>query len=156
MKILALLYVILFVSSCSSCKKPVNSIGIVGVKEKVSFPMDSISNVNVRIDTGADMSAMHATNISEDNGFVVFDFNTPSSGRHVLRKKILNRVFVRNTSGKVSKRYVVKVDYQLGEHRASGYFNLVDRSRMNEPVLLGVNELKGYLVDPSTQYVLKK
>lgn len=82
------------------------------------------------IDTGADKSSID-TNLAQSLGF----------------ENKLNKVIVRNVHGDTT-RWIISVKFELKGKIIKGKFTLVDRSKMRYLVLIGKEDLKGFLVNP--------
>jgi len=126
---------------------------VIGRVEKVSFPEIGISGVHAKIDTGADLSSLWATDIHEENGVLRFKLFGPKSP-HYSGKEIeipgphylLTRVA--NSFGHREMRYVIKLQIKLAGKLIVATFTLADRSRKTYPILIGRKLLKGkFLID---------
>jgi len=112
-----------------------------------------------RIDTGAKTTSLHAVNIEEvqQNGELYVKFQTVDPEGKVIEliRKVDTTQKVSNTSGFVSKRYVVKEKIKMGTIEREVLINLNDRSRMDYKFLVGRNLLLGrFIVDVARSHVL--
>lgn len=86
--------------------------------------------VKARIDTGASQSSIDLK-LAKDLGL----------------KNYIGKVNVISANG-VKTRDIVEIDYELSGKRIKSNFTLADRSNLNYPVLIGRNDLKGFIIDP--------
>ncbi len=131
---------------------------LIGRVEWVSLPDLKIKH-KARIDTGAKTTSMHAVNIEEvqQRGELFVKFQTlDSEGKTVeLVRKVGTTQRVSNTSGFVSRRYVIKEKIRMGSIEREVLVNLNDRSKMEYKFLIGRNVLLGrFIVDVARSHVL--
>lgn len=112
-----------------------------------------------RIDTGAKTTSLHAVNIEEveQRGELFVKFQTlDGEGKTVeVVRKVDTTQKVSNTSGFVSKRYVIKEKIKMGNIEREVLVNLNDRSKMDYKFLVGRNLLLGrFIVDVARSHVL--
>ena len=114
--------------------------------------------LDARIDTGADSSSLHATDITEferdGDNWTRFDmsFNDLSV---TIERPVLKYVRVFQQSDREgTRRPVVEMRVFLGDIQDTYEFTLADRSHLQHAVILGRNFLKDVaLVDVSRQFV---
>ncbi|MBC7473369.1 MAG: ATP-dependent zinc protease [Candidatus Sericytochromatia bacterium] len=87
--------------------------------------------VKARIDTGATQSSIDM-----------------SLARQLGYNKYVGRVNVVSANG-IKTRPVVEISYELSGKRIISTFTLADRSNLNYSVLIGRNDLNGFLIDPT-------
>ena len=131
---------------------------LIGRVEWVSLPDLKIKH-KARIDTGAKTTSMHAVNIEEvqQRGELFVKFQTlDSEGKTVeLVRKVGTTQRVSNTSGFISRRYVIKEKIRMGSIEREVLINLNDRSKMEYKFLIGRNVLLGrFIVDVARSHVL--
>ena len=129
-----------------------------GRVEWVSFK-DPEFSVQARVDTGAKTSSLHAENIKElqINGepFVQFETMDDDSNKHTMVHRVVATTKVKNTSGKITQRYVIRLPIVIGGVTHNINVNLNDRKSMHYNFLVGRNLLLGnYLVDVSESHIL--
>jgi hypothetical protein len=112
-----------------------------------------------RIDSGAKTSSMHAINIEEveQRGELFVKFQTvDADGKPIeVVRKVGTTQKVSNTSGFVTKRYVIKEKVKIGNIEREVNINLNDRSKMDYKFLVGRNLLLGrFIVDVARSHVL--
>ena len=115
--------------------------------------------LRARIDTGAKTTSLHAVNIEEvqQGGELYVKFQTVNHEDKTIElvRKVDTTQKVSNTSGTISKRYVIKEKIKLGKIEREVLINLNDRSRMEYKFLVGRNLLLGrYIVDVARSHVL--
>ncbi|HSX47590.1 MAG TPA: RimK/LysX family protein [Patescibacteria group bacterium] len=123
----------------------INELIKIGSVSKVSLPEYNIQSVPSRIDTGAQTSAIWASNIVERNGnlyFSLFDVSSP----YFINKKIKVDKYlikkIRSTSGHVESRYVVKLKIQIKGNVMTASFTLANRQKQKYPILIGRNIIR--------------
>lgn len=131
---------------------------LIGRVEWINLPDIKIKH-KARIDTGAKTTSMHAINIEEveQRGELFVKFQTlDSEGKVVeLVRKVGTTQRVSNTSGFVTRRYVIKEKIKMGNIEREVLINLNDRSKMEYKFLIGRNVLLGrFIVDVARSHVL--
>lgn len=127
---------------------------ILGRAERIDFPEMGIFGVPAKIDTGAYRTAVWASDIREENGYLKFKLFGPSSeyytGQDYSAKKF-RTVEVESSFGHKEHRYALKMQVQIGRDREiTTDVTLADRSKKPYPILVGRKLLCGrYLVDVS-------
>lgn len=139
---------------------------VIGTTEYVSLPELNGEVFPAKIDTGADSSAIWASEIEQNDGVLEYTFFAPGSAYYTGKLHQTRRfkvTSVRNSFGHEEIRYKVYLKVKIGKHTISRWFSLADRSRNNYPILLGKNFLKDrFIVDvaqnnlQSTQKTSKK
>ncbi len=118
----------------------------IGRVEQVDFPQAGIRGVPARVDTGAQTSAIWATDIRENAGsleFVLFDESSEFYSGDVVKADKYDVRKVASSNGIVEKRFAVKMSVDLKGRKVRANFTLTDRSKQVYPVLLGRNFLLG-------------
>lgn len=131
---------------------------LIGRVEWVGLP-DIKIKLKARIDTGAKTTSMHAVNIEEveQRGDLFVKFQTVDADGKVVEmvRKVGTTQRVSNTSGFVSRRYVIKEKIKMGSIEREILINLNDRSKMEYKFLIGRNVLLGrFIVDVARSHVL--
>ena len=142
-------------------RKPV--LKTAGWRETVSLPELAIGPLIAKLDTGARSAALHAANItvyqSQDGQRVRFDAFIDEAKSHArpCDLPVFAKRKVKNTSGSVEERVVVRAHIKLGEDCWEADITLTNRSDMGVPMLLGRSTIKRrYLVHPSRTYLLSE
>ncbi len=123
----------------------------IGTIELVSLPDDQIQAVPAKIDTGADNSAIWATNVTESGNklsFILFGKSSSFYTGKVLSTTEYKIVSVKNSFGKSELRYKVYLKIKLCGRTIRARFTLANRAGSRYPVLIGRRTLHGkFLVD---------
>lgn len=128
---------------------------IIGHIDAVDLPELELSNIQCKIDTGADSSAIHChrVKIKEKDGkeFLTFKLLDP---KHPDYQKKDFQIFnfkerrIRSSNGQTQFRYVIKTKVVIFGNTYETEFTLADRGKMKYPILLGRKLLnKNFLVD---------
>jgi hypothetical protein len=157
-KVLVLLFGLIIGFSTTSYAQLLKEKVLIGRVEWVSLPDFKIKQ-KARIDTGAKTTSMHAVNIEEveQRGELFVKFQTFDSENKVVElvRKVDTTQRVSNTSGFVSRRYVIKEKIKMGNIEREALINLNDRSKMEYKFLIGRNVLLGrFIVDVARSHVL--
>lgn len=131
---------------------------IIGRSERVDFVDLQAHGVPAKVDTGAYRSAVHASDITEENGVVSFTLfgNHPVCGQMASRLSTsdFQKVRVANSFGHEEERYDVQFKVKLGPKIFKAKFTLADRSKKIYPILLGRTMLnRRFLVDTNESAV---
>ena len=158
MKLLYLLFGVILIYSAPSRAQLLKEKVLVGRVEWVGLP-DIKIKLKARIDTGAKTTSMHAVNIEEveQRGDLFVKFQTVDAEGKVVEmvRKVGTTQRVSNTSGFVSRRYVIKEKIKMGNIEREILINLNDRSKMEYKFLIGRNVLLGrFIVDVARSHVL--
>lgn len=142
--------VIFILSLKMSEKKTKKTIGRV---DKADFPQLGLSNLDVKIDTGAFTSSLHCHHIFEEDGKLFFSLLDPSHEQY-HNKPVESENFrikkVRSSNGIQEERYVITTEIVLFGEKFKIDLTLTNRGDMNFPVLLGRKLLnKKFTVDTS-------
>ena len=140
----------------ASAAKPVVTIGST---ELIAFPDFQLENVPAKVDTGADSSAVWASNITLDGETLSYSLFGPGSVFYtgeLIRTSTYRVTRVRNSFGHQEFRYKVKLRAKVGNKRLLSWFTLADRSKNTFPILLGKNFLKTrFVVDVARTRALR-
>ncbi len=139
-------------SNQKSNPETVKSLPIIGNNALVTI--HNISNIPAKIDTGADSSALWASNLAvTDDGRLEFTLFGPSSPLYTGEKISLKDYSVqqvRNSTGHITLRYRVYLTMKVKNRKIRTNFNLYNRSNNRFPVLIGRKTLQNkFLVDVS-------
>ncbi|MCA1747534.1 MAG: RimK/LysX family protein, partial [Bacteroidales bacterium] len=124
-------------------------------RDKADFPELDLSNIDVKIDTGAYTSSIHCEQIREQGSgderrihFKLLDKSHPeyNNKEFVFSKYMQKRV--KNSFGVSEKRYVIETSIVLFGETFTSQFTLSERGEMKYPVLLGRKLLnRRFIVD---------
>ncbi len=130
---------------------PQKQITVVGPKEILDFPELGLCSVPAKVDTGADSSAIWASNIHEKNGvlyYTLFDRMSPFYTGEVLSTKKFSTTSVKNSFGHTEFRYKVSLKVTIAGRTVNVRFTLANREKNRFPLLIGRRTLHGkFLVD---------
>lgn len=129
----------------------------IGTTEIIDLLDDGFFDVPAKIDTGADSSAIWASNIRLEDGKLYFNFFAPGSALY-RDEPVVSTAFrtttVKNSFGVKEFRYKVRIRVRLGKHKLNRWFSLADRSNNTYPILLGKNFLKNkFVVDVAQRHL---
>ncbi|MGB1104747.1 MAG: 30S ribosomal protein S6--L-glutamate ligase [Crocinitomicaceae bacterium] len=139
------------------------SLTIIGSQEWCSFPDLKTPAIRARIDSGAQTSSIHASDIRRftKNGedWVRFEIHPLPESRQIAIRNEAPIVAVRkvkNTGGSSESRYVIRTNLKMNDETFEIELTLANRDAMGFRMLLGREAMKGrFIVDPSRQYLLK-
>jgi len=129
----------------------------IGRVDIADFPHLKLTDVPVKIDTGAYTSSIHCSNIKEvtKNGeqFITFNILDETHSNYHERVFEVGEFFekvIRNSFGTEEKRYIIKSNIKLYGKKFDLELALTDRSDMKYPILLGRKLLSDiFIVDVS-------
>ena len=135
---------------------------IVGAVELCDLPAFTITDLNVRVDTGAATSSLHVDNIEEfevdDELWIRFDIHPDihNFDRVVRREvKVEAKKRVKSSTATREKRYVIVTPIIMDSVQWDIQLTLTDRSEMTYLMLLGREAMSGhFLVDPEHDFLL--
>ena len=122
--------------------------------EKVNFPDLKITDLEVKIDTGATTSSIHCTNIEIDRDnkkvhFIALDDTYNEYTGQKITLPLYSEIKVQSSNGDEESRPLVKMDVEIKGKVMESYFSLADRKELEFPVLIGKDVLSGkFLVNP--------
>jgi hypothetical protein len=116
----------------------------VGRIENISFPELKIDKIKAKVDTGAYGVALHVDSIKLEDGKLYF-----TVGNEEFSYNKFKTIIVKNSFGKVQKRFSIFTKLTIGDSIYKFYVSLTDRKKMRYPVLIGRRFLYkfNYLVD---------
>lgn len=130
---------------------------IIGALEKVSLPELELFDLDAKVDTGADSSALHCDHIEVNDGYVSFhlcDEVHPSYNGKSFTLPVAKVKNVKSSNGSSSQRVFVETVVAVGVVSRKTRISLTDRSDLKHPMLLGKRYLSGnFLVDVSQSYI---
>ncbi len=158
MKFIVLIYSLLFCFCPGVHAQLLKEKVLIGRVEWIGLP-DIKIKLKARIDTGAKTTSLHAVNIEEveQRGELFVKFQSVDAEGKVVElvRKVGTTQKVSNTSGFVSRRYVIKEKLKIGGIEKEVLINLNDRTKMEYKFLIGRNVLLGrFIVDVARSHVL--
>ena len=135
---------------------------LVGALECCDLPELELSQVKMRVDTGAATSSLHVDNIEEftkdGKRWVNFDIHPDVHDVDRIVNKTLSLKgvkTVKSSSADKEKRIVIKTTIRLGGREWPIKLTLTDRSTMKNLMLLGREAMAGHIfVDPSREFLV--
>lgn len=117
--------------------------------------------VPAKIDTGADSSAVWASNIRIDKDgvlkFSLFGKGSPYYNAKIFKRTDYSVASVRSAMGQEQVRYRTHFWVKIGGRKIKMLMNLSDRSKNEFPVLIGRRSISGkFIVDVSRKNVRRK
>ena len=130
---------------------------IIGRSDKADFPELSLSDIDVKIDTGAYTSSLHSHKIKEfeldGEKYVCFQILDPSHPQYQEKEyktKRFKKKLVKNSFGESEERFIVETIIVLFGEEYPIYLSLSERSDMKFPILIGRRLLnRRFMVDSS-------
>ncbi|MEO9804760.1 MAG: RimK/LysX family protein [Reichenbachiella sp.] len=124
----------------------------IGRIDRIDLPEFGLENIEAKIDTGANRSSIHCSNIEhkmiDNEDCILFKIPLVSKGNDVFHSNEFFKKKIKSSSGHVENRYVIKTTIILFGKRIKTSFSLTDRTEMKYPILLGRKLLRSrYLVD---------
>lgn len=141
---------------------PENAI-ILGAREMCDLPDLSLTGVATRVDTGAQTSSLHVTQIHTKtvHGELHVTFVLPKLDYDLAQDAecefpVSDVRYVKSSNGQSEKRYVIETLFQVGQWQWPIELTLSNRDAMTHPLLLGRQGMpKNVLVYPSQQYLIE-
>ena len=132
----------------------------IGWREWVSIVDFKDFYLKAKIDTGATISALHATHIEEfdfkGNKYVKFRLYKARSYK-MIKKPVLGYKIIKNSFGKKQLRPFINISIKIGSNTIDTIITLAARSRMTYPLLIGRSTLdNNYRINPSKSYLTGK
>jgi len=135
---------------------------IIGRAETINFPASMLQGIPAKTDTGAYLSAVHATDVEEitkPNGKKILSFNllndhsSVTSSRKIKMNSYTKKT-VENSFGQKQERFVVKLKVTIAGKTFRTEFGLADRSKKAFPILLGRTLInKRFIVDTDIAHI---
>lgn len=130
---------------------------LIGTTEQVYLPDIGKTSFAAKIDTGADSSAIWASDIEQVDDTLSYKFFAPGSANYTGETFQTNRfklTSVTNSFGHEEVRYKVRLRIKIGKIIYTSWFTLANRSRNSYPILIGKNFLKNrFVVDVSKKHL---
>ncbi len=158
-----LLTAIFFSTACSATDavKPTDHI-IAGYIENVSIKVwdhEAPIIMEAKLDTGADSSSLHATDITihKNKKQVSFTITDQHGSTQRITCPYARIVRIKKRPSGYQRRPVIPVQLQIGQKTFEAFVNLTDRSNFSYKMLIGRKELRhGILIDSSRHHRLSE
>ena len=138
-------------------KKPTIDIGW---REWISLVDFKDFYLKAKIDTGATISALHATHIEEFKikGVKYVKFRLYQSKSYkMIKKPVVGYKMIKNSFGKKQLRPLINISIKIGNNTIDTIITLTTRSRMTYPVLIGRSTLdNNYRINPRKSFLTGK
>ena len=130
----------------------------IGRVDKADFPELHLTEIDIKVDTGAYTSAIHCNQIEEEEGengdkYIKFTLLDPSHSHYNEKEFIVKKYKkkkVKSSFGTSEQRFVISTEIQLFNETFPIELTLSERGEMKYPVLLGRKLLaRKFIVDPS-------
>ncbi len=132
---------------------------LIGRVETADFPDLSLTNVPVKIDTGAYTSSIHYQEMMEKDNKLYCVFNSSpknSSQKQTIVFEYFKTTLVKSSNGIPQKRYKIRTTIIFFQKKYKISLTLAKRKSMRYPALLGRKFLSGRFVIDSSQTNLSK
>jgi hypothetical protein len=134
---------------------------IIGSLETITLPDLTITDIQVRVDTGAKTSSLHVDNIKKfkKKGKVMVRFDLHPDVYNIenivsCEAPIHDIRRVKSSNGTSEQRYVISTPVKLGSELWSIEITLTDRSDMSYLMLFGREAIgERFLIDPSKTFI---
>lgn len=136
----------------------------IGRSDKADFPELSLSEIDVKIDSGAYTSSIHCSNIKEIvvNGspfiqFTLLDPKHPFYNNKEFTSKNYASKIVKSSNGVAEQRFMIHTEIVIFNTTFPIYLTLSERKDMKFPVLLGRKFLnKKFVIDTTKKNISHK
>jgi hypothetical protein len=134
---------------------------IVGWVERISLPSLNLYDIEAKIDSGAQTSAMHAENIEyffqDGKKYVQFNFRTEAGELVHLNALFIQEREVTSSNGHCTTRPVIQVPIKIGSQEFDTQMTLINRQSMKFKILIGRNTLHlRFLINTSESFLLSR
>lgn len=134
---------------------------VIGRLENICLPELGISQLTVRVDSGAQTSSLHVDHIKkidiQGKPGIAFDIHPDIHDVEVMIKcqaPIYDIRKIKSSNGETEQRYVIETCAKIGEYEWPIQITLTDRSDMTYLMLLGRQAMgSNFLIDPSKAFV---
>lgn len=117
-----------------------------------------VSELPIKIDTGAQTSSLHALNIKaferDNQKWVRFETINNDEQAITIEAPVFDQRDITSSNGQTQTRYVIKSTLLMGEISWPIEITLADRSNMKFKMLLGRQAMDNIQVIPSKKYLL--
>jgi len=147
----------LFLISCEGSMALGEGKQMFGWVEKVHIKEAGFS-IQAKLDTGADSSSIHATNVEEftkdGEKWVRFRVRNHLGESAMIESAVEREALIKSHAGKSHRRYVVRLGLCLGDIFQEEDVNLVNRTKFDYRFLVGRSFLNGNaLIDPAVMFL---
>ena len=133
----------------------------IGWREWVQLPELGVTEMKVKVDTGADSSSLHAFNIErfsrDDSEWVGFEIHPKQRSRKpaiICEALVMKERKVKNPGGRTELRPVIRTTLIVAGKEIDAMVNLTTRDEMSFRMLVGRRTIrKHFIVDPGRSYL---
>ena len=133
----------------------------IGWREWVQLPELGVTEMKVKVDTGADSSSLHAFNIErfsrDDSEWVGFEIHPKQRSRKpaiACEALVVKERKVKNPGGRTELRPVIRTILIVAGREIDAMVNLTTRDEMSFRMLVGRRTIrKHFIVDPGRSYL---
>jgi hypothetical protein len=134
---------------------------IVGWLEHISLPSLNLYDIEAKIDSGAQTSALHAENIEyffqDEKKHVQFNFRTEAGEIIHSKALFIEERGVTSSNGHSTTRPVIQLPIQIGSQEFDTQMTLINRQSMKFKILIGRNTLhQRFLINTSESFLLSR
>ncbi len=130
---------------------------IIGKRDKADFPELMLTDIELKVDTGAYTSSIHCHHIEEVEiegvkyvKFLLLDPSHPEYNEKEFKTKNYKEKLVKSSNGVAESRYIVTTIIHIFGEDYPIELSLSERSEMKYPILIGRKLLNGnFIVDTS-------
>ena len=133
----------------------------IGWREWGHLPELGISNIYMKVDTGAKTSCLHAFQLEpfmkegEEWLRIFVHPKQESLEEHICEARVYDKREVTDSGGHTEVRYVIKTRFVLGSFDQEVELTLTNRDTMKFRMLLGRQAMRGhFLVNPDASHLL--
>jgi len=130
---------------------------VIGRREVADLIEFGLSDVKVKVDTGAYSSSIHVSHCQENNGVLEVKFldeTHPSYIDRIFHFKEFRKKRVKSSTGQTQERYFIYVKIHMGGKIVKTEFSLTERNGMRFPILIGRKLLNNrFIVDTSLKHL---
>lgn len=134
---------------------------VIGRKDKADLPELGLTDLDIKMDTGAYTSAIHCHKIArklvdgkEVVAFTLLDPSHAQYNEHEYQTANFQEKTIKNSFGHAEKRFVIETVILLFGKLYPVQFSLSERGEMKFPILIGRRFLMGQFIVDSSRYDL--
>ena len=142
-------------------KKLASQLPLIGWRETLNLPQLNVTEIKVKVDTGARSSALHAFKVEEfyleDRLMIRFQIHPRQKSKQQIvtaEAELLEYRQIKSSNGQVQKRPVILTEAKLGALQWPIELTLTRREMMGFRMLLGRQAIRDrFLVDPGKSFL---
>ena len=133
----------------------------IGRKDKADFPELNLTELDIKMDTGAYTSAIHCHKIEKRQKggkdavfFTLLDPSHPQYNKKEYSTENYEEKKIKNSFGTSEKRFIIKTEIVLFGQKYPINLSLSERGEMKFPILIGRRFLMGKFIVDCSKYNL--